>query len=405
MSKLNGDEQESSRLITDMSDLNRVTGGGFVQGSAVLVSGPPGIGKSTLLLQIASCLSQKDRPVVYISGEESIKQIQLRAKRLNVAESNVILASETNVDNILSALTTMPPPAMVIVDSIQTLWTRSVDAAPGTVTQVRLSSQMLITLAKSGDTAVILVGHVTKDGQIAGPRIIEHMVDTVLYFEGEGTDCFRILRALKNRFGPTNEICIFEMLDNGLTEITSPSEVFLNERNRDTPGSAIFAGMEGSRPILLEVQSLVTPTSFGLPRRAVVGWDINRLAMILAVMKAYCGINTSEHDVYLNIAGGFRISEPAADLAIAASLMSSISGIALSSNSVYFGEVGLSGAVRSAHNAAQRVSEAQRLGFSRYIIPQGNFVSLKAKNSAVEGINTITNLMSLISLNQEKGFI
>jgi DNA repair protein RadA/Sms len=294
----------------------------------------------------------------------------MRAERLGLAAAPVRLAAETCVEDILATLGEEPgAPALVIIDSIQTLWTSAADSAPGTVTQVRSSAQALIRYAKQSGAAVVFVGHVTKDGQIAGPRVVEHMVDGVLYFEGEGGHRFRILRAVKNRFGPTDEIGVFEMTGSGLREVANPSELFLGERSVSTPGSAVFAGMEGTRPVLVELQALVAPTTLGTPRRAVIGWDHNRLAMVLAVLEAHCGVRLGDCDVYLNVAGGLRISEPAADLAVAAALVSSRLNAPLPPDNVYFGEISLSGAVRAVAHGASRLKEAQKLGFGRAVTP------------------------------------
>ncbi|RVH97195.1 DNA repair protein RadA, partial [Sinorhizobium meliloti] len=329
LTTLSGEIEDAPRIQTGISELDRVTGGGFVRGSALLVGGDPGIGKSTVLMQAAAALARRKHRVIYVSGEEAIAQVRLRAQRLGAADSDVPLAAETNVEDILATLSEGKRPDLVIIDSIQTLWSDIVDSAPGTVTQVRTGVQAMIRFAKQTGTAVVLVGHVTKEGQIAGPRVVEHMVDAVLYFEGDRGHHYRILRTVKNRFGPTDEIGVFEMSDKGLREVANPSELFLGERNAKSPGAAVFAGMEGTRPVLVEVQALVAPTSLGTPRRAVVGWDSARLSMILAVLEAHCGIRLGQHDVYLNVAGGYRISEPAADLAVASALVSSLAGLAL----------------------------------------------------------------------------
>ena len=369
---LAGETEDAPRIASGIAEFDRVTGGGFVRGSALLVGGDPGIGKSTLLMQATAALANKGHRVVYISGEEAIGQVRLRARRLGVEQSPVELASETNIEDILATLEGGTQPALVILDSIQTLWTDAVDSAPGTVTQVRSAAQSMIRYAKSTGACIVLVGHVTKDGQIAGPRVIEHMVDAVLYFEGEGGHAYRILRTIKNRFGATDEIGVFEMSDLGLREVLNPSALFLGERNEKAPGAAVFAGMEGTRPLLVEIQALVAPSPLGTPRRAVIGWDSSRLSMIIAVLEAHCGVKLSMHDVYLNVAGGYRISEPAADLAVAAALVSSLSGTALPANCVYFGEVSLSGAVRPVGHAGQRLKEAEKLGFMSAVHPAGS---------------------------------
>ncbi|UTO28905.1 DNA repair protein RadA [Bartonella harrusi] len=378
LTSLSGDLQDAPRIHSGIDELDRVTGGGFVRGSALLVGGDPGIGKSTLLTQTAAALSRKGHNVIYVSGEEALAQICLRAQRLGAANTEVKLAAETNVEDILATLREHKNLDMVIIDSIQTLWSDAADSAPGTVTQVRIGAQAMIRFAKKTGAAVVLVGHVTKDGQIAGPRVVEHMVDAVLYFEGEGGHHYRILRTVKNRFGPTDEIGVFEMSDKGLREVINPSELFLGERNEKAPGAAVFAGMEGTRPILVEIQALVAPSSLGTPRRAVVGWDGNRLSMILAVLEAYCGVRFGQHDVYLNVAGGYRISEPAADLAVAAALVSSLANIPLPTDHVYFGEISLSGAIRAVAHSAQRINEAKKLGFQGAVQPITTNETMKA---------------------------
>lgn len=372
LTTLSGEIEEAPRITTGIAELDRATGGGFVRGSALLVGGDPGIGKSTLLMQAAAALAMKGYRVVYVSGEEAVAQVRLRAQRLGSASAPVELAAETNVEDILATISEGRKPDLVILDSIQTLWTDNVESAPGTVTQVRASAQNLIRFAKSSGSAIVLVGHVTKEGQIAGPRVVEHMVDAVLYFEGEGGHHYRILRTVKNRFGPTDEIGVFEMGDKGLREVANPSELFLGERHAKAPGAAVFAGMEGTRPLLVEIQALVAPSSLGTPRRAVVGWDGARLSMVLAVLEAHCGVRFGQHDVYLNVAGGYRIGEPAADLAVAAALVSSLTNLALPADCVYFGEISLSGAVRPVGHAQQRLKEAEKLGFGQAVFPSGS---------------------------------
>jgi len=360
---------DSPRLPTGMAELDRVLGGGLVAGSAVLVGGDPGIGKSTLLLQAAAKLAETGARVVYLSGEEAPAQVRMRAMRLGLAHAPVALGTETNLANIVATLGSTVPPVLVIIDSVQTLWSESVEAAPGTITQLRGCASALISHAKGSGSTVVLVGHVTKDGQIAGPKVIEHMVDTVLYFEGLSGHQFRVLRAVKNRFGPTDEIGVFEMRHDGLREVDNPSALFLSDRDRGAPGTAVFAGMEGTRPILVEIQALVAPSLLGTPRRAVVGWDPNRLAMLLAVLEARCGVRLGSHDVYLNVAGGLRLQEPAADLAAAAALISSLTGKPSPEDIVYFGEVSLTGAVRAVGHRDQRLKEAAKLGFARAVVP------------------------------------
>ncbi len=363
------DGDKIDRMPTGLAELDRVTGGGIVPGSALLIGGEPGIGKSTLLLQVAAAFAAAGRRAVYFTGEEATAQVRLRAERLGLAHAPLALASETSLSNVLATLAEGKPADLVVIDSIQTLWADGLEAAPGTVSQVRAAAQALMRFAKAEGSALLIVGHVTKDGQIAGPKVIEHMVDTVLYFEGDRGHPFRILRATKNRFGATDEIGVFEMAAEGLREVANPSELFLGDRLASSPGSAVFAGVEGTRPILVEMQALVVPSGLGTPRRAVVGWDSNRLSMLLAVIDARCGISFAQHDVYLNVAGGLKITEPAADLAAAAALLSSISNVALGPDDVYFGEISLSGAVRPAGHMSSRLKEVRKLGFKRAILP------------------------------------
>ena len=390
---LQGRPLEAPRLACSKAEFDRVTGGGLVRGSVLLLGGDPGIGKSTLLLEVAAAYARSGNRAVYISGEEAVAQVRLRAERLGLADASVELAAETSVEDIVATLSHGQPPQLLVIDSIQTMWTQTVDAAPGTVTQVRASAGELIRFAKRSGTAIVLVGHVTKDGQIAGPRVVEHMVDAVLSFEGEGSQQFRILRAIKNRFGPTDEIGVFEMTGTGLHEVSNPSELFLSERELGSAGTAVFAGIEGTRPLLVEIQALVAPTALGTPRRAVVGWDPSRLSMVLAVLEAHCGVRLSDHDVYLNVAGGLRIQEPAADVAAAAALVSSLAHAPLPADAVYFGEVSLSGAVRPVAQTAARLKEAQKLGFARAVVPEA------ARNEAPDGValSTIGLLAELVA--------
>jgi DNA repair protein RadA/Sms len=380
-----------------MAELDRATGGGFVRGSALLIGGDPGIGKSTMLMQAAAALSRRGHRVIYVSGEEAVAQVRLRAQRLGAAETDVLLAAETNVEDILATLSEGKRPDLVIIDSIQTLWSDLAESAPGTVTQVRTGVQAMIRFAKQTGATVVLVGHVTKDGQIAGPRVVEHMVDAVLYFEGDRGHHYRILRTVKNRFGPTDEIGVFEMSDKGLREVSNPSELFLGERNAKAPGAAVFAGMEGTRPILVEIQALVAPSPLGTPRRAVVGWDSARLSMILAVLEAHCGVRLSQHDVYLNVAGGYRVSEPAADIAVASALVSSLAGLALPADCVYFGEVSLSGAVRPVAHTAQRLKEAEKLGFQQAVLPSASSDVPRGANGRFSQIEALPDLVVKIA--------
>jgi len=365
---LKGTEKQPPRRVSGIVEFDRATGGGLVPGSATLVGGDPGIGKSTLLMQVAAALSKNFRSA-YISGEEAIDQLRLRAERLKLADAQVGLAAATSVRDIVSTLDDSDAPNVVIIDSIQCMYVDSLDSAPGTVAQVRTSAQELIRLAKRTGFAVILVGHVTKEGTIAGPRVLEHMVDTVLYFEGDRSHQFRILRAVKNRFGPADEIGVFEMTERGLAEVSNPSALFLGDHEGEVSGASVFAGMEGTRPVLVEIQALIASSQQATPRRAVVGWDSGRLAMIMAVMEARCGLALAGSEVYLNVAGGLKISEPAADLAVASALVSSISGTPVPSETVIFGEVGLSGEVRAVSQTEARLKEAEKLGFTRAIIP------------------------------------
>jgi DNA repair protein RadA/Sms len=359
------------RRITGITEFDRVTGGGLVPGSALLVGGDPGIGKSTLILQALSEYAKRGGHAVYISGEEAMAQVRMRASRMDLAEAPLALGAATNVEDILATLESGKPPGIVAIDSIQTLWTGALDAAPGTIAQVRTASFDLVRYAKASGAALLLVGHVTKDGQIAGPKAVEHLVDAVLYFEGERGHHFRVLRAVKNRFGPTDEIGVFEMTGKGLAEVANPSALFLGDRHSAAPGTAVFAGLEGTRPLLCEIQALVAASSYGTPRRAVVGWDTGRLAMILAVLDARAGVGIGGSDVYLNIAGGLKIAEPAADLAAAAALVSSFGGEALPRDSVFFGEISLSGDVRPVPQAELRLKEAAKLGFKQAFVPKG----------------------------------
>lgn len=390
---LDGANDEAPRTRTEVGELDRVFGGGLVKGSVILIGGDPGIGKSTLLIQASARLARLGHRVVYISGEEAVGQVRLRAERLGLTASPVELAAETNVEGIVATLSEGVAPRLVVIDSIQTMWTDTVESAPGTVSQVRSAAQVLIRFAKKTGTALILVGHVTKDGQIAGPRVVEHMVDAVMSFEGEGGHQFRILRAVKNRFGPTDEIGVFEMTGKGLREVPNPSELFLAGRDLGAPGTVVFAGMEGTRPVLVEIQALVAQSSLGTPRRAVVGWDPARLAMVLAVLDAHCGVRLGGHDVYLNVAGGLKINETAADVAVAAALVSSLTGAVLPADAVHFGEVSLTGAVRPVAQAAARLKEARKLGFLRAVLPE------LARGEGAEGlaVTTVSNLSTMVA--------
>lgn len=367
---LKGTQGQLPRLMSKIGEFDRVCGGGLVPGCAILIGGDPGIGKSTLLLQAVAHLSKNYR-CAYISGEESIDQVRLRAERMGLADANVELSSATNVNDILASLKSAGGKAydIIVIDSIQTMYLDQLDSAPGTVAQVRASAAELIRQAKEQGSCLLLVGHVTKEGMIAGPRVLEHMVDTVLYFEGERGHAFRILRAVKNRFGPTDEIGVFEMSDKGLGEVTNPSALFLADRSAAVSGSVVFAGIEGTRPVLVEIQALVAPTSYGTPRRSVIGWDTNRLAMVVAVLEARCGIQLGGRDIYLNVAGGLRITEPAADLAVAAALLSALDNTPFPAETVIFGEMALSGEIRPVSQTEVRLKEAAKLGFANATIP------------------------------------
>ncbi len=379
------------RQPSGVLELDRVLGGGLVPASAILVGGDPGIGKSTLLLQTAAAFARAGLPAIYVTGEEATAQVQMRAARLGLAGAPLALAAETNLRDILTTLEAEAP-GLAIIDSIQTVWSDQVESAPGSVAQVRASAHELTRLAKRRGISVILVGHVTKEGQIAGPRVVEHMVDTVLYFEGERGHQFRILRAVKNRFGPADEIGVFEMTGQGLAEVPTPSALFLSDRSAPVPGTVVFAGIEGSRPLLTEIQALVAPSPLATPRRTVVGWDGARLATVLAVLEARAGVSFTGMDVYLNIAGGLRIAEPAADLAVAAALVSARQDTALAAETVVFGEISLSGALRPVAQAAARLREAGKLGFRAAHLPAG----VKTEGDTSLEINTFQELSGFI---------
>ena len=396
LSDLSPKNEYLSYSKSGIAEFDRVLGNGLVSSSAILLSGDPGIGKSTILLQAAAKFGLAGLKVLYISGEEAASQVQLRAERLGLSTAPIRLGSETNLRNILTTFEDEKPD-LVIIDSIQTIWADTVDSAPGSVSQVRSAAFELTNYAKRTGTAVIMVGHVTKEGQIAGPRVVEHMVDTVLHFEGERGHQFRILRAVKNRFGPVDEIGVFEMVTDGLAQVKNPSELFLSQRGKNIPGSVVFAGIEGTRPILVEFQALVTPSTLSQPRRNVIGWDGNRLSMILAVLESRCGISFANFDVYLNIAGGIKINEPAADLAVAGAIFSAREEVIFPVNSVVFGEISLSGAVRQVSQVDSRLKEAQKLGFIEAITATRN------KKNPINGINIreTNNLRDFVSVMQK----
>lgn len=382
---------ESSRIISPLEELNRVLGGGIVPGSVILIGGDPGIGKSTMLLQVVMKLSSVGRNCLYVTGEESTNQVKLRATRLGDIDAKVKLLAATNVDNILATIDKLKDLDLVIIDSIQTMYSDAFPSTPGTVTQIRSCTQILLNYAKQNNIALLLVGHVTKEGEIAGPKILEHMVDTVLYFEGDKNNHYRILRSVKNRFGGVNEIGVFEMTNLGLKEISNPSELFILHRENNVSGTAVFAGIEGSRPILVEVQALIAPSFMPMPKRSAVGWDQNRLSMILAVLAVRFGLNLSNKEVYLSIAGGLRISEPAVDLAVAAALISASTNKALPNGSVFFGEIGLSGEVRKVVQIEARIKEVLKQGYNKIYCSSANLDDVK-----VNSVNHITQLKSLI---------
>ena len=357
-----------NRIKINIEEFDRVIGGGIVRGSAILIAGDPGIGKSTLLLQTAAAISRIDKKVFYISGEESVDQVLMRAKRLHLDKDKVKLASNTNVTNILKTLNDKNPPDIVIIDSIQTMFIDNISSTPGTISQIRACTSELTMIAKRKNITIIIVSHVTKDGQIAGPKLLEHMVDTVLYFEGDRNQQFRLLRSIKNRYGPAGEIGVFEMNELGLEEVNNPSELFLSNRNDNISGTAVFAGIEGSRPILSEIQALITPSFIPSPRRSVVGLDLNRLSMIIAVLGSRFGLNLSQKEVYLNVVGGLKISEPAVDLAMCLALISAAKDKQLPDASVAIGEVSLTGEVRMVSHIDLRVREAAKLGFKNCIL-------------------------------------
>lgn len=390
---LKGETAAPPRITTGIAELDRVAGGGFVPGTAVLIGGDPGIGKSTLLLQALAALARQGRRVVYVSGEEAIAQIRLRAERLGLCDAQVLLAAETNTSDIIATLNDGEAPAVVVIDSIQTLWSPAIEAAPGTVSQLKAGSEALVRYAKQKGSCLLLVGHVTKDGQLAGPKVVEHLVDAVLYFEGDRGHQFRILRAVKNRFGATDEIGVFEMSDGGLKEVTNPSRLFMGTSERPAPGTTVFAGMEGTRPLLVEIQALVSPSPLGTPRRTAVGWDSNRLAMILAVLEARAGVSLSQHDVYLNVAGGLKLREPAADLAVAASILGSMTDTIIPHGTVVFGEIALSGAIRAVGQTEARLKEAQKLGLTEAVLAGGGETP-RVKDISLRNLETVADLVA-----------
>lgn len=378
---------EEDRYTTGIQELDNVLGGGIVKGSLVLVGGDPGIGKSTLLMQVAHAISEKHLKVLYVSGEESLKQTKLRAERLGVKGDLIYLVSENNLDYVVNYVDTLKPDVL-IVDSIQTVFNPSVSSSPGSVSQVREATATLMRISKVSSVATFIVGHVTKSGAIAGPKVLEHMVDTVLYFEGEKNHTFRILRGVKNRFGSTNEIGIFEMTYKGLEEVKNPSEIFLSNRPESVPGSVVVAGMEGTRPVLVEIQALISNSSFGTPRRMSMGVDHNKLVMMMAILEKRLDIQTQGCDAYINVVGGMQLSEPAIDLAIVAAVLSSFRNKVVEEGLVIFGEVGLTGEVRGVSNIEQRINEAIKLGFKKCVVPKKN-ATKQYKGIKVVGVDSV----------------
>lgn len=387
---------EDDRIKTEIEELDRVLGGGIVQGSMVLVGGDPGIGKSTLLLQVCRQLSNKDHKVLYISGEESLRQIKLRAERIGEFNDLLLLMCETNLEAIRSTIERVKPEA-VVIDSIQTMYNEEISSAPGSVSQVRESTGILMQIAKGLGISVFIVGHVTKDGSVAGPRVLEHMVDTVLYFEGDRQVAYRILRSVKNRFGSTNEIGVFEMRDKGLDEVKNPSQAMLNGRPTDASGSVVVCSIEGTRPILIEIQALVTRTNFGLPRRTSVGIDYNRVNLLMAVLEKRAGLHLGDWDAYVNLAGGMKLGEPAIDLGIVMAIASSYKNKVVDPELLIFGEVGLSGEIRGVSMAEQRVREAEKLGFTACLMPKANLEGIQGKYQIrLIGVSNIKEAMNYI---------
>lgn len=380
--------EKEIRMQTEIGELDRVLGGGIVVGSLVLVGGDPGIGKSTLLLQMCRNLVAKHRKVLYVSGEESVKQIKMRADRLGSFEEELLLLSETDLDLVVDVIQRIRP-EVVIIDSIQTMYREEIGSAPGSVGQIRETTGALMRLAKGMSISIFVVGHVTKEGVVAGPRVLEHMVDTVLYFEGDGSASYRFLRGVKNRFGSTNEVGVFEMRGVGLVEVQNPSEYMLQGRPEDEPGSVVACSMEGTRPILIEVQALVCQTNFNMPRRTAAGADYNRVNLLMAVIEKRLGLRMGDCDAYINVAGGMRVHEPALDLSIVAALLSSYRNVAMTSGSICFGEVGLVGEVRAVNMAEQRVLEAAKLGFKRCILPKVNRDQIKITQDKLNGMELI----------------
>ena len=393
LSKVTSNEED--RVLTGMAELDRVLGGGIVKGSLVLVGGDPGIGKSTLLLQMCLMLAGKDVNVLYVSGEESPGQIKMRADRLEKSDRDIRLLSETNLDNVENVIEN-DKPDVVIIDSIQTMFREDIPSAPGSVGQVRETTSTLMKLGKGLGITIFIIGHVTKEGVVAGPRVLEHMVDTVLYFEGENQVSYRILRAVKNRFGSTNEIGVFEMYSGGLKEVKNPSEYMLNGKPEGEAGSVVTCAMEGTRPIMIEVQALVCRTNFNLPRRTSAGTDFNRVNLLMAVLERRIGMALSGYDAYVNVAGGMKITEPSVDLAIIAALISSFKNVPIDNDTVIFGEVGLTGEIRAVSQAGQRVNEVAKMGYKKVIMPKVNMKSISANDIEIIGVDNLRVLLEYI---------
>lgn len=382
--------EQDDRLLTGIGEFDRVLGGGLVPGTLVLIGGDPGIGKSTLMLEALHGIAREGRKVLYVSGEESIQQMRIRSQRLSAVSSDLLVVSENDLESILLMIESVQPD-VIVIDSIQTMFSPDLTSAPGSVTQVRESTVRLMLMAKKTGVPVFLVGHVTKDGVIAGPRLLEHMVDTVLYFEGDSNHVFRILRAVKNRFGSTNEIGVFEMNENGLSEVVNPSAAFLSERPANVPGSVVTASMEGTRPILVELQALVSSTSFGNPRRTILGIDHNRVALLVAVMEKKLGMHLMGHDIFINVAGGVKVDEPAIDMGIVSAVASSFLDRSIPKGTITFGEVGLTGEVRAIGHVETRIAEAKKMGFARCLVPQSNLKRMtKVKEIEIIGVKTIS---------------
>jgi DNA repair protein RadA/Sms len=394
LSSISGGKEK--RIATGINELDRVLGGGVVEGSVVLVGGDPGIGKSTLLIQAASQLSERSGKVLYVSGEESPEQIKLRAERLGINSEKIILLSETHLEGIIGTAVDMSP-GTIVVDSIQTMYTEELTSAPGSVGQVRECAAKLMHFAKRSEIPLFLIGHVTKEGAIAGPRVLEHIVDTVLYFEGDRGHAYRILRTVKNRFGSTNEIGVFEMTDSGLIAIENPSELFLSERPQNVSGSTVVASMEGTRPLLIELQALVSPTNFGMPRRTCIGVDFNRVNLLVAVLEKIAGLHLGGMDIFINVVGGIRIIEPAVDIGVIAAIASSLREVPIHARTVLFGEVGLSGEIRAVNQVDARIKEAAKIGFERAVLPKSNGERLK-DNPGLEiiGVDDVEGLLEVI---------